>query len=168
MKIIRAQTADEIEAVRALFRDYQRFFGRGSLFLGFRGEAGHTAGTLCTARESGCCWHLVDSTPRDAQRCSLWINVSVKWKRLFVRLGSRGQGLATPWQGASRKRSGEPRGGYVRYAVGYLLTGLESAKQTYDVMGFQCRVLCYANPLLGWCIGSETCETPVCLSLPVG
>lgn len=142
-QIILAQTADEIETVRTLFREYQRFLGVDLCFQGFEeelvtlpGRYAPPKGRLLLARAgphpAGC----VALRPLDDGACEM--------KRLFVRPDYRGQGLGRLL--AVRVVSEATALGYVVMRLDTLET-LNSAIQIYTAMGFQRRAPYYANPL---------------------
>lgn len=145
MKIILAQTADDIDVVRTLFREYQRFLGVDLCFQGFEeelallpGRYAPPRGRLLLAREglhpAGC----VALRPLDDGACEM--------KRLFVRPDYRGQGLGRLL--AVRVVSEATALGYVVMRLDTLET-LNNAIQIYTAMGFQRRTPYYANPLSG-------------------
>ena len=143
MKIIRAQTADEMETVRTLFREYQRFLGVDLCFQGFEeelatlpGRYAPPQGRLLLAWESERVAGCVALRPLDDGACEM--------KRLFVRPDYRGQGLGRllALQAVSEATA-------LGYAVMRLdtLNTLERAMQIYAALGFQRCAPYYANPL---------------------
>lgn len=145
MKIIQAQTADHIEAVRTLFREYQRFLGVDLCFQGFEeelatlpGRYAPPKGRLLLAREGEQTAGCVALRPLDQHVCEM--------KRLFVRPDSRGQGLGRLL--ALQVVNEATALGYVLMRLDTLNT-LEHAMQIYETLGFQRCASYYANPLSG-------------------
>jgi GNAT superfamily N-acetyltransferase len=145
MKIIRAQTADDMEAVRTLFREYQRLLGVDLCFQGFEeelatlpGRYAPPKGRLLLAREGEPTAGCVALRPLDRGVCEM--------KRLFVRPDYRGQGLGRLL--ASRVVSEATALGYAVMRLDTLDT-LEHAMQIYETLGFQRCASYYANPLPG-------------------
>lgn len=145
MKIIQAQTAAEMEAVRELFRDYQRWLGVDLCFQGFKeelatlpGRYAPPSGRLLLALAGACAAGCVALRALDDGGCEM--------KRLFVRPDYRGQGL-----GHRLAMQVVNEASALGYAVMRLdtLEGLESAMRMYAAMGFQRRTPYYANPLPG-------------------
>lgn len=145
MKIIQAQTADEMETVRALFREYERFLKVDLCFQSFAeelttlpGRYAPPQGRLLLAREGEQTAGCVALRPLDDGVCEM--------KRLFVRPDYRGQGLGRllALQAVSEATA-------LGYAVMRLdtLSTLEHAMQIYAALGFQRRAAYYANPLPG-------------------
>ena len=145
MKILQAQTADDIETVRALFREYERFLEVDLCFQGFAEELAPLPGRyappqgrllLAWAGEqaAGC----VALRPLDDGACEM--------KRLFIRSAYRGQGLGLMLA---------QRIIHEAIAVGYTvmrldpLDSLERAMRIYENLGFQRCAPYYANPLPG-------------------
>ena len=145
MKILQAQTADDIETVRALFREYERFLEVDLCFQGFAEELATLPGRyappqgrllLAWAGEqaAGC----VALRPLDDGACEM--------KRLFIRSAYRGQGLGLMLA---------QRIIHEAIAVGYTvmrldtLDSLERAMRIYENLGFQRCAPYYANPLPG-------------------
>jgi ribosomal protein S18 acetylase RimI-like enzyme len=145
MEIIRAQTADEIEAVRATFREYQQFLGVDLSFQGFEEELATLPGCyappkgqLLLARDGPHAVGCVALRPLDDNACEM--------KRLFVRPDYRGQGLGRLL--ALRVVSEATALGYVVMRLDTLET-LDGAMHLYTLMGFRRRAPYYANPLPG-------------------
>ena len=145
MKIIQAQAANEIEAVRALFREYQQFLGVDLCFQGFEqelatlpGRYAPPQGRLLLARDGEQAAGCVALRPLDEGVCEM--------KRLFVRPDYRGQGLGRllAVQGVDEATAL----GYVVMRLDTLET-LDRAMRLYTELGFQRRAPYYANPLSG-------------------
>ncbi|CDH45848.1 GNAT family N-acetyltransferase [Candidatus Contendibacter odensensis] len=145
MKIIQAQTTEEIEAARTLFREYQQFLGVDLCFQGFAEELAALPG--CYAPPSGRLLLALEGThaagcvalrAREDGVCEM--------KRLFVRPDSRGQGLGRLL--ALQAVSEATALGYVVMRLDTLET-LNSAMQIYTSMGFLRRAPYYVNPLSG-------------------
>lgn len=146
MKIIRAQTADEMETVRALFREYERFLRVDLCFQGFAeelatlpGRYAPPQGRLLLAQESERVAGCVALRPlQEEGACEM--------KRLFVRPAYRGQGLGRML--AQRIIHEAITAGYTMMRLDTLGT-LERAMQIYAALGFQRCAPYYANPLPG-------------------
>ena len=145
MKMIQAQTADEMETVRTLFREYQRFLGVDLCFQGFEEELARLPGCyapprgrLLLAQEGEQAAGCVALRPLDDGACEM--------KRLFVRPDYRGQGLGRLL--AAQMVSEATALGYGVMRLDTLET-LKSAMQLYTSMGFQRRTAYYVNPLPG-------------------
>lgn len=145
MKMIQAQTADEMETVRTLFREYQQFLGVDLCFQGFEEELARLPGCytpprgrLLLAQEGEQAAGCVALRPLDDGACEM--------KRLFVRPDYRGQGLGRLL--AAQMVSEATALGYVVMRLDTLET-LKSAMQLYTSMGFQRRAAYYVNPLPG-------------------
>jgi putative acetyltransferase len=145
MKILQAQTADDIETVRALFREYERFLEVDLCFQGFAEELATLPGRyappqgrllLAWAGEqaAGC----VALRPLDDGACEM--------KRLFIRSAYRGQGLGLML--AQRIIHEAIAVGYTVMRLDTLDT-LERAMRIYENLGFQRCAPYYANPLPG-------------------
>ena len=145
MKIIRAQTADEMETVRALFREYERFLKVDLCFQGFAeelatlpGRYAPPKGRLLLARDGAHTAGCVALRPLDDKACEM--------KRLFVRPDYRGRGLGRllAWRVVSEATAS----GYVVMRLDTLET-LDGAMRLYTSLGFRRRAPYYANPLPG-------------------
>ena len=145
MKILQAQTADDIETVRALFREYERFLEVDLCFQGFAEELATLPGRyappqgrllLAWAGEqaAGC----VALRPLENGVCEM--------KRLFIRSAYRGQGLGLML--AQRIIHEAITVGYTVMRLDTLDT-LERAMRIYENLGFQRCAPYYANPLPG-------------------
>lgn len=145
MKIIQAQTADEIETVRALFREYERFLKVDLCFQGLAeelatlpGRYAPPQGRLLLAQESEQAAGCAALRPLENGVCEM--------KRLFIRPAYRGQGLG---RRLAQRIISEATA--LDYAVMRLdtLDTLERAMQLYETLGFQRCAPYYANPLPG-------------------
>ncbi len=145
MKIIQARATDDIDAVRALFREYQRFLKVDLCFQGFAEELATLPGRYAPPQgrlllawggeqAAGC----VALRPLENGVCEM--------KRLFIRSAYRGQGLGLMLA---------QRIIHEAIAVGYpvmrldTLDTLERAMRIYENLGFQRCAPYYANPLPG-------------------
>ena len=135
MHLIQAHTANDLETVRTLFREYQQGLGVNWCFQGFEEEWATLPGRY--ASPPGCLL-LAWEGEQAAGACEM--------KRLFVRPAYRGQGLGCilAWQRVSDATA-------LGYTVMRLdtLDTLDSAMHLYTALGFQRRALYYANPLPG-------------------
>jgi GNAT superfamily N-acetyltransferase len=146
MKIFQAQTAGEIEAVRTLCHEYQRFLGVDLCFQGFAEELATLPGRY--APPSGRLLLALEGT--HAAGCVALRPVEedgvCEMKRLFVRPAYRGQGLG--YRLALQIVNEATALGYAIMRLDTLDT-LDSAMRMYAAMGFQRRTPYYANPLPG-------------------
>lgn len=145
MNLVQAQAASDIEIVRALFREYQRFLGVDLCFQGFEEELATLPGryappngrlllALDGAHAAGC----VALRPLDEGICEM--------KRLFVRPAYRDRGLG---RGLAAQIVNEASAlGYVAMRLD-TLEGLDGAMRIYESLGFRRRAPYYANPLPG-------------------
>jgi len=97
--IVRAAGPEQIEQVRALFREYERWVDEPCCFAGFErelaelpGEYGSPAGCLLLAYEDGKPAGCAALRRLDGSACEM--------KRLFVRPAYRGRGLGRELAGA--------------------------------------------------------------------
>lgn len=145
MNIFPAHTASDIETVRELFREYQRFLNVDLCFQDFEQELATLSGRYAPPRgrlllafegtqAAGC----VALRPLDDRVGEM--------KRLFVRPVYRAQGLGRLL--AMRIVNEAAALGYAVMRLDTLET-LESAMRLYTSMGFQRRSPYYANPLPG-------------------
>ena len=145
MNLIQAQAVSDLDAARALFREYQRFLGVDLCFQGFEEELATLPGryapprgrlllALDGSRAAGC----VALRPLDDRICEM--------KRLFVRPAYRGRGLGRVL--ATRIVNEASALGYAAMRLD-TLEGLEGAMHIYTSMGFQRCAPYYANPLPG-------------------
>ncbi len=146
MNLFNAQTPDDLETVRALFREYQRFLGVDLCFQGFEeelatlpGRYAPPQGRLLLVRVDEQVAGCVALRPLpEAGVCEM--------KRLFVRPAYRGQGLGRLL--ATQILHEATALGYAAMRLDTLDT-LESALRLYAGLGFQHRTPYYANPLPG-------------------
>ena len=145
MEIIQVQTADDIEAVRAIFREYQQCLGVDLSFQGFEEELATLPGCyappkgqLLLARDGARAAGCVALRPLEDGACEM--------KRLFVRPDYRGRGLGRLL--ALRVVSEATALGYVVMRLDTLET-LDGAMHLYPSMGFRRCPPYYANPLPG-------------------
>ena len=145
MNLVQAQTASDIEIVRVLFREYQRFLGVDLCFQGFEEELATLPGryappggrlllALDGAHAAGC----VALRPLDEGICEM--------KRLFVRPAYRGRGLGRDL--AVQIVNEASALGYATMRLD-TLEGLDSAMRIYESLGFRRCAPYYANPLPG-------------------
>ncbi len=145
MKIIQARATDDIDAVRALFREYQRFLKVDLCFQGFAEELATLPGRYAPPQgrlllawggeqAAGC----VALRPLENGVCEM--------KRLFIRSAYRGQGLGLML--AQRIILEAIAVGYTVMRLDTLDT-LERAMRIYENLGFQRCAPYYANPLPG-------------------
>lgn len=157
MEMIQAQTADEIEAVRAIFREYQQFLGVDLSFQGFEEELATLPG--CYAPPRG--WLLLARDGAHAAGCvalrPLEEEGVCEMKRLFVRPAYRGRGLGRLL--AARMVSEATALGYALMRLDTLDT-LDEAMRLYRSLGFRRRPPYYANPLPGVVYWERTLADP--------
>lgn len=145
MRILQAHTSSDIETVRALFREYERFLSVDLCFQGFEqelatlpGRYAPPRGRLLLAWEGEQATGCVALRPLEEGACEM--------KRLFVRPVYRGQGLGrmlAAWIINEASALG--------YAVIRLdtLDTLDRAMHLYTTLGFERCASYYANPLPG-------------------
>ena len=143
--IIQAQTTVEMDAVRELFRDYQRFLAVDLCFQGFEEEVATLPGRY--APPNGRLLLTLEGT--DAAGCVALRALddgACEMKRLFIRPAYRGQGLGRLL--AMHIINEATALGYNVMRLNTLDT-LESAMRMYAGLGFQRRMPYYTNPLPG-------------------
>ena len=145
MHLIQAHTANDLETVRTLFREYQQWLGVNLCFQGFEeelatlpGRYAPPPGRLLLAWEGEQAAGCVALRPLDAGACEM--------KRLFVRPAYRGQGLGRIL--ALQMVSDATALGYTVMRLD-TLDPLDPAMLLYCELGFQRRAPYYANPLSG-------------------
>ncbi|MGF1641329.1 MAG: GNAT family N-acetyltransferase [Rhodospirillales bacterium] len=139
-----ATTAADLEAVRALFVEYQRWLGVDLCFQGFAeelrsfpGRYAPPGGRLLLARgRDGAVAGVVGMWPLDADVCEM--------KRLFVRASWRGRGLGRRLAEAIVAAAVDV--GYARMRLD-TLQSMTEAVTLYRSMGFREIAPYYANPL---------------------
>jgi len=145
IRIIRAQSPDEIDEVRRLFREYERFLDVDLCFQSFEeelaglpGKYGPPDGVLLMAmdgRQSAGCVALRKVEDRVCEM-----------KRLYLRPQYRGRGLGRLL--AERILSEATALGYSVMRLD-TLDKLKAAMGLYEAMGFRRREPYYGNPLPG-------------------
>ncbi|MDS4070051.1 MAG: GNAT family N-acetyltransferase [Candidatus Competibacter sp.] len=145
MNLIQAQAKGDLEAVRTLFCEYQRFLRVDLCFQGFEeelatlpGRYAPPGGRLLLARDGEQAAGCVALRPLDDGACEM--------KRLFVRPAYRGRGLGRIL--ATQIVNAAAALGYAVMRLDTLDT-LDRAMHIYTSMGFQRRASYYANPLPG-------------------
>jgi ribosomal protein S18 acetylase RimI-like enzyme len=139
------QTPEDLDEVRALFREYAGSLGFDLGFQGFDreyaglpGEYAPPRGALLLARWEGAVAGCVALRPLDEGTCEM--------KRLFVRPTFRGKAigraLAEAVVAAARER------GYARMRLD-TVPGMESAMGLYEAMGFRDIAPYRHNPIAG-------------------
>ena len=145
MHIIQANTASDLEAARALFREYERFLNVDLCFQDFVEELATLPGRY--APPSGRLLLAVEGT--DAAGCVALRALEdgvCEMKRLFVRPAYRGQELG--YRLAMQIVNEATAMGYAIMRLDTLDT-LERAMQLYETLGFRRCAPYYANPLPG-------------------
>ena len=145
MQIIQAHTANDLETVWTLFREYQQWLGVNLCFQGFEeewatlpGRYAPPQGRLLLAQVGEQAAGCVALRPLDAAVCEM--------KRLFVRPAYRGRGGG---RGLATRILHEATAlGYTVMRLDTLDT-LDPAMRLYRELGFQRRAPYYANPLSG-------------------
>jgi len=133
MRIIRAETADHLEHVRGLFREYWDSFGFTPCFQGFGDEVARLPGNY-EPPGGRLALLVVDDAPAgcvalrqiDAKRCEA--------KRLYVRPEFRGRGMGLAlleWVIAEARAAG------YRELVGDTMPVMQQALKMYDRAGFE-------------------------------
>jgi len=157
MRIIQVHTTSDMEAVRTLFREYERFLGVDLCFQGFEeelatlpGRYAPPQGRLLLAQVGEQAAGCVALRPlQEAGVCEM--------KRLFIRPAYRGQGLGLML--AQRIIHAAITVGYTVMRLDTLDT-LERAMQIYETLGFQRCAPYYANPLPGVVYWERTLSEP--------
>ena len=145
MRMVQAQTAAELDAVRELFDEYQRGLGVDLGFQGFAEELATLPGRY--APPGGRLLLALDGTHAAGCVALRALEEDVcEMKRLFVRPAYRGHGLG--YQLATQIVNEATALGYSLMRLDTLDT-LDSAMRMYATMGFQRRMPYYANPLSG-------------------
>ena len=144
-KIITAGTAEEIESVRLLFREYQAFLGVDLCFQGFArelaglpGDYAPPGGILLLAMQGQTAAGCGALRKLDPSTCEM--------KRLFVRPEFRGRGLGKAL--ARRLMDEAVRLNYSRIVLD-TLDRLSAAMAIYESLGFVRTRPYYQNPLPG-------------------
>ena len=145
MDIIPATTPAQLAAVRALFREYERFLGVDLCFQGFEDELAGLPGKYAPPEGA----LLLAAEGADVCGCVGLRKIApgvCEMKRLFVRPGHRGRRLGSALAGAVIAEA-KARG----YAVMRLdtLAQLAHAIRLYERLGFYKIAPYYQNPLAG-------------------
>jgi putative acetyltransferase len=145
MKMVRAHTLDEIEAVQNLFREYEQFLGVDLCFQSFDeelaslpGKYGPPDGVLLIAIDDKNFAGCVALRKLEEGICEM--------KRLFVRSKYRGQGLGRRL--AKQIIDEAVKLGYSSMRLD-TLNKLIEAMRLYESLGFKRRDPYYHNPLSG-------------------
>lgn len=149
LSLLQARTADELEAIRTLFLDYQAGLGIDLCFQGFEeelrslpGDYAEPSGGLLLARvdgaAAGCCAFRPLANSDHLNACEM--------KRLFVRPAFRGLGLGR--QLVDAVIVGAQQAGYTTMLLD-TLTDMEAARALYQEVGFVETEPYYHNPLAG-------------------
>ncbi len=93
MKIIQAETQEQIESVREIFREYEKWLDLDLCFQGFEKELAELPGKY--AKPDGLLWLAIDEDEKVAGCIALRrVEDGVcEMKRLFVRSGYQGSGI---------------------------------------------------------------------------
>ena len=145
ISIVHAESALDLEQVRALFVEYQQWLDVDLCFQGFDeelqtlpGAYAPPRGRLLLARDGEAVAGTVGMWPLDADLCEM--------KRLFVRPPWRGRGLGRQ---LAKAIVGEAKAaGYARMCLDSL-ERLVAARALYESMGFARVPAYYDNPLDG-------------------
>ena len=145
IRIVRAQSPDQIDEVRRLFREYERFLGVDLCFQSFEEELAGLPGQY--GPPDGVLLMVMDS--RQSAGCVALRKVEdgiCEMKRLYLRPKYRGRGLGRRL--AERIVSEAAALGYKVMRLD-TLDKLKEAMGLYEVMGFRRREPYYGNPLPG-------------------
>jgi GNAT superfamily N-acetyltransferase len=139
-----ATTAADLEAMQALFREYQAWLGVDLCFQGFAGELADLAGRY--APPAGCLLLAKSADGDAAGGVGMWrlADGICEMKRLYVRPAWRGQGLGRRLAEAVISRADDA--GYRRMRLDSLRR-LTEALALYRALGFREIGAYYANPL---------------------
>jgi len=145
IRIIRAQSPDQVDEVRRLFREYERFLGVDLCFQSFEeelaglpGQYGPPDGVLLMAMDGRQVAGCVALRKLEDGVCEM--------KRLYLRPNYRGRGLGRRL--AERIVSEAAALGYKVMRLD-TLDKLKEAMGLYEAMGFRRREPYYGNPLPG-------------------
>jgi putative acetyltransferase len=144
-RIIDAHTAEHLEQIGRLFREYERFLGVDLCFQGFEEELASLpgaysppTGALFLAVEGGSVIGCVALRRVDGEVCEM--------KRLFVRPEHRGRGVGRKLAQAAIDEA--IRIGYTHMRLD-TLENLHEAMRLYESLGFVRTDAYYHNPLPG-------------------
>jgi len=146
MQIIQAETADQIEQARALFREYESWLGLSLCFQNFEKELAELPGAY--AEPDG---RLLLARDNDELAgCVVLRKIgdgSCEMKRLFVRDTFRGKGIGRLLIETIIRNAKEI--GYERLLLDTLPSRMNDAIALYRSMGFQEIAPYYDNPVDG-------------------
>lgn len=156
MNILQAHTVRDIEAARALFREYERFLNVDLCFQGFEQELATLPGRYAPPRD----WLLLAFDGEQAAGCVALRPLDegiCEMKRLLVRPADRGQG-----RGRLLALQAVNEASALGYAVMRLdtLDTLDRAMHLYTALGFERCAPYYANPLPGVVYGERALANP--------
>ncbi|RLB22545.1 MAG: GNAT family N-acetyltransferase [Deltaproteobacteria bacterium] len=145
MKIIRAETAEHIEGIRRLFREYERFLGVDLCFQAFEEELAGLPGKY--APPDGAL--LVAMEGQELAGCVALRRLEqgvCEMKRLFVKEQYRGKGI-----GRALAKGIIEEAARLGYSLMRLdtLDWLKEAMRLYESLGFRKTEPYYTNPLPG-------------------
>lgn len=142
---IRSCRAEDVDAVRALLREYQADIGVDLCFQGFDAELAGLPGAYAEPKGLLLCAQ-VEGRPVGCIALRPVDGDTAEMKRLFVRPTHRGKGLARALVVELIRRSREL--GYVRICLD-TLPGMESAQALYASLGFRDIPAYIHNPVAG-------------------
>jgi putative acetyltransferase len=146
MNLVDAQTPEDLETMRTLFREYERFLNVDLCFQGFAEELATLPGRYAPPRGRLLLARKGEQSAGCVALRPLQEEGSCEMKRLFVRPAYRGQGLGRRLAVRIIRKASAL--GYTVMRLDTLDT-LERAMRIYADLGFQRCAPYYANPLPG-------------------
>lgn len=144
MKIIQAETSEQVEQARVLFREYEAWLGLDLCFQGFEQELALLPGKYAPPR--GCLLLAVeDETVLGCAALRQIDENTGEMKRLFVREIARGRGLGKDLVEEIVKRAREA--GYQSIRLDTIASRMSKAVALYRARGFREITAYYETPV---------------------